>query len=93
MAHTPTCLVCLKELENFDPKGNQPLGGLEFQTHGHYGSTVFDPMDGTKLAINVCDECLTARSRMGIVLKVKPKFEPRKKETFGVWNAPINTRS
>lgn len=37
----------------------QPMGGLHFLTYGHYGSTVFDPMDGSKLNIAVCDDCLT----------------------------------
>lgn len=54
------CIICNKELE---PVGrftetNQPYGGTTFATHGHYGSTVFDPMDGTFLEINLCDKCL-----------------------------------
>jgi hypothetical protein len=37
-----------------------PMGGLHFSTRGHYGSRVFDPMDGkdTKLDIAICDECV-----------------------------------
>jgi hypothetical protein len=55
---TLSCVVCLKELEGMDSKSNHPLGGLEFVAVGHYGTTVFDPMDGSKLAINICDPCL-----------------------------------
>ena len=36
----------------------QPMDGLAFVTTGHYGSTVFDPMDGTYLEIVICDKCL-----------------------------------
>lgn len=52
-----SCIVCDKELEGISAP-NQPNNGLEFVSHGHYGTTVFDPMDGSMLAINVCDECL-----------------------------------
>lgn len=37
----------------------QPSGGLAFRTRGHYGSTFFDPMDGSGLEIAVCDECVS----------------------------------
>ena len=53
------CVVCEKPLENIDHVLNQPSGGIEFVTEGHYGTTVFDPMDGSKLAVNICDPCLT----------------------------------
>jgi hypothetical protein len=53
------CIVCNKKLRNvLVDAENQPYQGTAFQTHGHYGSTVFDPMDGQYLEINVCDECL-----------------------------------
>lgn len=53
------CVVCEKELLNVDEAStNQPSEGLAFITHGHYGGTVFDPMDGRYLELNVCDECL-----------------------------------
>lgn len=63
----PNCIVCDKELRNVGslPKGadlNQPNGATTFMTHGHYGSTVFDPMNPSVwLEINVCDDCLTER--------------------------------
>lgn len=38
--------------------GNQPYKATAFTTGGHYGSTFFDPMDESRIEINVCDECL-----------------------------------
>lgn len=37
------------------------MGGTAFRIYGHYGSTVFDPMDGSSLEIVICDECLELR--------------------------------
>jgi hypothetical protein len=46
-------------LKNFDSLSlNHPIGGIEFTSYGHYGTTVFDPMDGTELSINICDTCM-----------------------------------
>lgn len=60
------CLSCGEELDNLYYEmrdGNRvevhPMGGLHFRTYGHYGSTVFDPMDGSYLDIAICDECVT----------------------------------
>lgn len=62
----PPCIICGKELEGVggaeENDINQPYGGTTFMTHGHFGSTVFDPMNPLVwLEINVCDECLTER--------------------------------
>ncbi len=63
------CLVCGKPLE--DASGgfpvNQPYGGLGLVTYGAYGSTVFDPMNGTYLSFSVCDECLVEGAKAGAV--------------------------
>lgn len=66
------CLVCKRSLDNIQPNGNQPLRGLEFTSPGHYGSGVFDPMDGTRLVINICDACLTEAALKGHVLLSQP---------------------
>lgn len=61
------CIVCQSEVDNWDiayPKDAtqvHPIGGTVFRTYGHYGSTVFDPMDASYLEIVVCDECLNSR--------------------------------
>jgi len=61
------CFKCDKELEpafSDNPfKENQPFGGTVFTTHGHYGSTVFDPAGWESsrfLELTICDECLVA---------------------------------
>jgi hypothetical protein len=60
------CISCGKELDNWEYENRDgtkvevhPMCGLHFRTYGHYGSTVFDPMNGTYLDIAICDECLT----------------------------------
>lgn len=70
---TVICFCCDKQMNNWEydsPTRNggnsyvrvHPMGGLHFETYGHYGSRVFDPMDGrgTKLDIAICDECIIA---------------------------------
>jgi len=52
------CIRCDKELHNYMIDDLQPDNGLAFYTRGHYGSTVFDPMDGSWLGIVVCDDCV-----------------------------------
>ena len=62
------CMICAKEVENWDeayPEGNtkiHPIGGTVFRTYGHYGSTVFDPMNATYMEIVICCDCLKSRT-------------------------------
>lgn len=63
------CIVCGKELQNVDKDAeNQPYEGTAFETHGHYGSTAFDPLNGSMLEINFCDDCLVKAGKAGRVL-------------------------
>lgn len=65
------CVRCDKPLQNVEPDytpANQPYEGTAFVSHGHYGSTIFDPMDGTYIELNVCDECLKGLQGTGKVL-------------------------
>ena len=42
---------------------NQPCGGIGFESHGHYGSTYFDPMrESLEIQIAICDDCLRAKA-------------------------------
>lgn len=67
---TLPCIVCDKKLEPaFDETINQPSDGLAFQTRGHYGSTFFDPMDGSWIEVNICDECLKAAHASGKIIE------------------------
>lgn len=67
---TLPCICCGKELESVfapDEDGkplceNQPYAATTFHSYGHYGSTTFDPMDGSFIEINVCDDCLKERA-------------------------------
>ena len=60
MAKTIQCFKCDKELENWNYRNIlvHPMKGLHFLTYGHYGSSFFDPMDGSTLNIAICDECV-----------------------------------
>lgn len=66
------CISCKKSLEEFDvPKEGSfhPLDGLEFVTHGHYGSTVFDPVvEFKRLCVCICDECVAQGIEDGVIL-------------------------
>lgn len=66
---TLPCIRCDRPLEPALPGAeNQPSGGTEFISYGHYGSS-YDPMDGTAIVINLCDECLALRSRESAILE------------------------
>lgn len=68
-AETLPCIVCLKELDAVMPDAdNQPHEGLTFASLGHYGTTAFDPMDGSYLELNICDQCLVEAGRNERVL-------------------------
>lgn len=61
------CIVCGTELEAlFAEHGidNQPNHGVCFTSQGHYGSTIFDPMDGSMVEVNVCDTCMDHAAKM-----------------------------
>ena len=78
MNPTLPCLKCGEKLNNIfadADTGNQPRGGLEFVAYGHYGSASFDPMDGSKLILNLCDKCV--RLCMGdlSIKKLRPRQE------------------
>lgn len=59
------CFVCGRPLASVWRLGSdaeqQADGACYFTTYGQYGSTSFDPMDGSYLEINICDNCLTSR--------------------------------
>jgi hypothetical protein len=63
------CFCCDKELDNmhYESRNKEsyvyvhPMGGLHFRTYGHYGSAVYDPMDGSSLDLAICDECVMLR--------------------------------
>ena len=63
------CAVCGAAVENMDDTyANSPYAATAFQTHGHYGSTIFDPMNGSYLELNVCDSCVRRLGEEGKIL-------------------------
>ena len=67
---TLPCIVCDEPLEPvWEDAGNQPHAGTTFKSHGHYGSTFFDPIgdNGSYIEINICDECLRTAQEQGKV--------------------------
>jgi hypothetical protein len=64
------CVICGAQLERIDNMSDEscPYKGTNFTTHGHYGSTVFDPMDGSFITLNICDPCLTRAGEQGRVV-------------------------
>ena len=68
MPETPQplpCIVCKKTLtpvfaDYSTPSGYvQPNDANTLGSSGNYGSTVFDPLDGSYVIANVCDTCLS----------------------------------
>ena len=50
----------------------QPADANTLTGHGTYGSRVFDSFDGTYVAANVCDRCLSAALKEGRAEIVAP---------------------
>ncbi len=80
MTTTLPCIVCDKPLKSaFQEQdllketrrtttSNQPSNGTCFQSHGNYGSTVFDPVVGNIFAeLNLCDECWKIKKADGAI--------------------------
>lgn len=65
------CIKCGKPLENVhEGSDNQPAGGTEFVAHGHYGSTIHDPLGEDHplvLVVNICDTCILRAIDTGII--------------------------
>ena len=72
---SPTCIRCDKRLENVTDGAFQPYDGLAFHTRGHYGSTYFDPLDGSYLRLAICDACVKVVDEKGYVEHGDPNPE------------------
>lgn len=92
------CIVCGKELLAVSPPSedgalaqNQPMHGLAFWTMGHYGSTVFDPMDGSTLEVSICDPCVTDARERGACAHWLPGLstEARQHPADGIMKTPV----
>ena len=68
------CIVCKMHLENFDNgEVNHPKDAVVFIARGNYGSTVFDPMDGSYLEVNICDDCVKLARHDSMVMIGPPQ--------------------
>jgi hypothetical protein len=65
------CIVCGKPLENVgEDIDNQPYVGTEFQSMGHDGSTIHDPISEDYplfLVVNICDTCVLRAIKAGTI--------------------------
>ncbi len=82
------CIICRKPLEKVSRDAtNHPDDGVVCTTHGNYGSTVFDPGDGSYLEFNMCDQCLLNAARFNCVAIVRPYVSRRKgPEPLRMWS-------
>lgn len=62
----PSCLHCGRAMtgDSLDMISD----GVAFTALGNYGSTIFDPFDGSQLLIVICDNCLWDASNVGQVM-------------------------
>lgn len=93
-----TCIVCGHQPESAIPEavsdwagGQQPYGATTFNTHGQYGSTVFDEMGRSSLQINVCDACVLAAAADGRVLHCTLVRTEQRRYTYELWEPPAET--
>lgn len=86
---TGSCIVCHAPLEHLNASCTQPSGGLDFVTEGHYGSTVFDPMDETVLHISVCDTCLKKEAARGNVVVGEPTHVAQTRFRYKIWKSGL----
>ena len=93
------CIICTNEVENWDiayPENESqvhPIGGTVFRTYGHYGSSVFDPMDASYLEIVICCSCLKDRLQYtyeGINKEYKEELDRRKADMDKLIDELIN---
>lgn len=75
------CVICGKEFESAGD--SMPYKGTMFYSDGNYGSTVYDPMDGSYIRINLCDPCLIEAGSKGRVIAGR-STRPIKVEHMGV---------
>lgn len=83
------CIVCRKVLSNvFEDAHNQPDKGMVFNSNGHYGSTLFDEMNGSYLELNICDSCMVDLSDAGLVLHATPRpRQPDYEYKYKLWRS------
>lgn len=84
------CIICKTQPESAfgdhvdDAAARQPYGATMFTSHGHYGSTAFDPMGDMFLEINICDDCLQGENASDTVALGQP-VHVRREVAYKPW--------
>ena len=87
MAESFPCIICGVSLRRVDETTEgQPDDGIMCMSYGNYGSTVFDPMDLSYLAFNICDPCLINAGKAGRVFTTRDR-QHVKVHGFGIVGA------
>jgi hypothetical protein len=87
MVSTPApCIVCGVPLENWSPRGNQPIGGLAFSTIGHYPSSALDGRATNES--NYCEPCLRRAADAGRVLEARDPERRGDRPVYVLWTYP-----
>ena len=85
------CICCRRDLKDLGTGSpNHASDANAFISYGQYGSRLFDPMDGSYLEVNICDQCLEMAVTDCLVLRGKPRefnkleiWDPRKEDFNG----------
>lgn len=74
------CIVCDKRLESSkwgslkDNLEIPPLDGIYLESAGNYGSSEYDPMDGSRCETYICDPCFKKKKDRFHFFKPKKKI-------------------
>lgn len=91
-ATTLPCAVCSKPLERVDGDPDVPYDANIFTTHGHYGSTLFDPVfGGEHLELHICTACMMTMRENAAIHRVLKATEDTPEQTF-IWGSPEDPR-
>ncbi|MBW3090723.1 hypothetical protein [Bifidobacterium miconisargentati] len=80
-----TCLICGKTIslieadlfaQDLTDRSFLPNGAMELCSYGHYGTTFFDPCDGTQVAALICDECMEEHSNRLLYIDKQRYLKP-----------------
>lgn len=90
MSNALPCIICHKPLEKVyrgdQDVGNHPDDGVACTTHGNYGSTVFDSLNGSYLEFNICDPCLLDAAKFNRIAIGRMYASGKQREPLRMWN-------
>ncbi|ACL42321.1 hypothetical protein Achl_4370 (plasmid) [Pseudarthrobacter chlorophenolicus A6] len=84
---TLPCAACLRPLERVDGDPDVPYDANIFTTHGHYGSTTFDPVfGGERLELHICTPCMMTMRENAAIHRILQATEATAEQTF-IWGS------